>query len=111
MTWLKFDGVDCILTDTTAAAIIAEIEEVKREKETLRRQEREESEKLRRWFMFHWHARRWAMYGNTEDYALFSDMFKDETGVRPDYTTEEIFDLLYRRDCRMAHGPWHNPWR
>lgn len=97
MKTIELNEVTLIVTEETAREIEAELN-------------REREERRFHWMIWHWHARRWAMYGGAEDHALFSDMYKDEHGVRPHYTTpEDVFWMLYGRDCRVQHGPWN--WR
>lgn len=108
MKTIELNGVTLIVSEATARTLQAELEEDRIEAE--REANRKSEERKFRWVMWHWHARRWAMYGSAEDGALFSDMYKDECGMRPHgMTAEDVFWILYKRECRVEHGPWN--WR
>lgn len=100
MTTIELNGVTLILTETTADTIRTELN-------------REREEKKAHWILWHWYARRWAMYGNQYgDGDMFSDLYKDRNGCRPHYTTrEDIFDFLYGRECWIQHGPYCREYR
>ena len=100
MTTIELNGVTLILTEETAEAIRAELN-------------REREERKRHWILWHWYGRRWAMYGNRFDCDgdYFSDMYKDENGFRPHMSREEIFWILYERDCWIEHGPHCQEYR
>jgi hypothetical protein len=100
MTTIELNGVTLILTEKTAEEIKYELKREERERA------RKREEQKRHWMMWHWYARRWAMYGNKFDYdgAYFSDMYKDENGIRPRMSREEIFWILYGRECWVEHG-------
>lgn len=95
MTTIEMNGVTLILTEETAEQIKAELN-------------REREERRSHWMMWHWYARRWAMYGNRFDCDgdYFSDMYKDENGIRPRMSREEIFWILYERENWIEHGPY-----
>lgn len=107
MKTIELNGITLTLSEETANALMAELEADRLDAE--REQNREREERRFRWVMWHWYARRWAMYGSAEDGGLFSDMYKDECGCRPHMTRDEVFWILYKRDCRVQHGPWN--WR
>lgn len=90
MTTIELNGVTLILTEETAEEIRTELN-------------REHEEKKRHWILWHWYARRWAMYGDQEAGSLFSDMYKDEHGCRPHMTQEEVTWWLGGRDCWLRH--------
>lgn len=94
MKTIELNGVTLILTEETAEAIEHELN-------------REREERRNHWILWHWYARRWAMYGNKFDCDgdYFSDMYKDENGCRPHMSREEIFWILYERECWIEHGP------
>ena len=93
MTTIELNGVTLTLTEETAKALMAELEE-------------EREARKRHWMMWHWHARRWAMYGDRyDDGSIFSDLYKDETGIRPRFSRDDVMWILYERDCWIEHGP------
>lgn len=94
MTTIELNGVTLILTEETAEEIRAELN-------------REREEQKRHWILWHWYARRFAMYGsNDPEGMLFSDMYKDENGCRPHMSREDILWILYGRECWIEHGPY-----
>lgn len=94
MTTIELNGVTLILTEKTANAIQTELTREREEKRAERRHD---------WILWHWYARRWAMYGDQEAGSLFSDMYKDEHGCRPHMTQEEVTWWLGGRDCWLRH--------
>ena len=99
METIIISGVTLVLTEETAKEVRTELE-------------REHAARRDHWMLWHWYARRWAMYGNRdEDGSLFSDLYKDETGCRPHISREEVFWLLYGRECWIEHGPHCTEYR
>ena len=96
MKTIEMNGVNLILTEETAETIERELN-------------REREERRSHWLMWNWHARRWAMYGNKFDCDgdYFSDMYKEETGMRPHMSRGDIFWMLYERECWVEHGPYN----
>lgn len=92
METIIINGVTCILSTKTADQYRREIAEEKAARRT-------------DWVLWHWYARRWAMYGDQEAGGLFSDMYKDEHGSRPHMSREEVLWVLYGRECWLEHGP------
>ena len=96
MITIELNGLTLTLTEETANRIYEELDEIRREKE--RELYREQNERRFHWYMWHWYARRYAMYNREEDYEQFSDMWKDENGIRPWHITpEEIIVTLNGR--------------
>ena len=91
MEKITINGVDLYLTEETAEELRRELEE-------------ERQEKRKHWMLWHWYARRWAMYGDEESGGFFSDLYKDERGFRPTWTRDEVFFFLYGRKCWIQHG-------
>lgn len=93
METIIMNGVTLTLTHETAEQIRTELN-------------REREERKNHWMMWHWYARRFAMYGDRDyDGSLFSDLYKDENGCRPHMSREDILWILYGRDCWIEHGP------
>lgn len=92
MKTIEINGISLTLTEETYAQLMEEMEEKK-------------AEARRHWVLWHWYARRWAMYGNKDyDGSLFSDLYKDENGCRPYMNREEIFWFLDGREVWIQHG-------
>lgn len=104
METIIMNGVTLVLTQETAKILRAQVDAIAQEREAEQRREREEQKA--HWMLWHWYARRWAMYGNKFDFDgdYFSDMYKDEHGIRPRFSREEIFWILYDRENWIQHG-------
>lgn len=87
MEIIQIKGITCYLSPKTAEQLRREIAEEK------------EAEK-RHWLLWHWYARRWAMYRDEEAGQMFSDLYKDETGCRPRGLMEPEY-LLSFLECRI----------
>lgn len=99
METIELNGITLVLTEATAQALHREIEE-------------EKMAKRRHWLIWHWHARRWAMYGDKDgDGSIFSDLYKEENDCRPHMTREQVFWILYGRECWIEHGPHCKEYR
>lgn len=83
MTTIELNGVTFHLTEATAEAVEAELR-------------REREERRHQWFIWHWYARRWALYGDRDCGSMFSDLYKDEHGVRPHMTRDQVLWILSR---------------
>lgn len=81
METIIINGVTCIVSTATADQYRREVAE---ERET----------KRRAWFIWHWYARRWALYGDEEAGAFFSDLYKDEYGCRPHMSKAAVLRTL-----------------
>ena len=92
METIIINGVTCTVSTTVADQYRREVAE-------------EQAERRNHWVLWHWYARRWAMYGNRDDAgSLFSDLYKDEHGCRPHMSREEVFWLLDGREVWLRHG-------
>ena len=92
METIIINGVACTLSTKTADQYRLEVAE-------------EKAERRADWMLWHWYARRWAMYGDQEAGSMFSDMYKDEHGSRPHMTRDEVLWFLYGRECWLEHSP------
>lgn len=92
MKTIELNGITLFLTEETAEAIERELN-------------REREARRARWILWHWYARRWAMYGDRHgDGSMFSDLYKDENGCRPHMSQKDVLWTLYGRECWVKHG-------